>query len=317
MMIRIIKILVSVSLISALLWGVDWRDIVARLQGLDPMLAVASFVLLSIQYPVSAWKWRLSLRLHGVEQPYGRLLRILCIAFFFNNFLPTAIGGDAYRAYRTIEHSTRPARAISAVVVERLLGIMALLFLGYLSAIYLLATGNLVHHDWVVAGLVAITIGAVLALIAWRLDFSIVRRISRKLASTPKLEPFFDSMRAISRHRQHLPGLIGLSLLLQAIAIFTISLMFASIGITGQLAESGFTAAAAGIAGVLPISINGVGVVEGSFVVAAVEAGLPYSESVLVAICLRGYMILSSIAFGVLYALEPRDQGKLSEDRVS
>ena len=93
--------------------------------------------------------------------------------------------------------------------------------------------------------------------------------------------------------------------------------MFASIGIAGQLAESGFTAAAAGIAGVLPISINGVGVVEGSFVVAAVEAGLPYSESVLVAICLRGYMILSSIAFGVLYALEPKDRGKLSEDRVS
>jgi uncharacterized protein (TIRG00374 family) len=316
MTIRILKILVSITLIGILLWGVDWSDITGRLQGLDPMLAIGSFFFLSIQYPVSAWKWQKALRLHGVYQPYGRLLRVLCIAFFFNNFLPTAIGGDAYRAFRTFEHSARPAHAISAVVLERLLGILALLFLGYVSAIYLVAFGNLVHREWVAAGLILIALGCLIFAIAWRLDLPIVRRFWRRLMRFRKLEPFFDSIRAIRRNREHLPGLIGLSLLFQAIAVFTVSLLFASIGLAGQLAESGFTAAAAGAAGVLPISINGVGVVEGSFVVAAIEAGLPYSESVLVAICLRAYMLLSSIAFGVLYALEPKEKPQLSEDNV-
>ena len=316
MTVRILKILVSISLISVLLWGVDWRDIAGRFQNLDPVLAILSFVFLSIQYPVSAWKWRKALYLHGVQQPYGRLMRILCIAFFFNNFLPTAIGGDAYRAYRTFEQSARPAHAISAVVLERLLGVLALLFLGYLSAIYLVAFGDLMHREWIAAALILAAVGCVICAIAWRLDLPIVRRFWRKLMRFRKLEPFFDSMRTIKRHRQHLPGLIGLSLLFQAIAVFTVSLLFASIGLTGQLAESGFTAAAAGAAGILPISINGVGVVEGSFVIAAMEAGLPYSESVLVAICLRAYMLLSSIAFGILYAMEPKERSQLSEDSV-
>jgi hypothetical protein len=63
----------------------------------------------------------------------------------------------------------------------------------------------------------------------------------------------------------------------------------------------------------LPISINGVGVMEGSFVVAALEAGLPYSEAVLVALCLRAYMLLASVAFAILYILEPKPPKELLE----
>jgi len=314
MIVRILKILVSITLISILLLGVDWGDLTGRLHGIDPVLASLAFVLLSIQYPISAWKWQKSLKMHGVEQPFWRLLRVLCIAFFFNNFLPTAIGGDAYRAFRTFEHSARPAHAISAVVVERLLGIVALLVLGYLAAIDLIIRGNLVHREWVALMVVAATIGGVLMLAAWRLDLPIARRVWRKLLRVRRLEPFFDSMRTIRRNRAHFPGLIGLSLLFQIVAIITISIMFASIGIHGTLPESGFTAAAAGAAGVLPISINGVGVVEGSFVVAALETGLPYSESVLVAVCLRLFMVLSSVLFGILYALEPKESASLRND---
>lgn len=317
MAIRILKILVSISLISILLLGVDWRDIAGRLHGLDPLLAVMAFVLLSIQYPISAVKWRKALRLHGVDQPYLRLLRILCIAFFFNNFLPTAIGGDAYRAYRTFEFSARPAHAISAVVVERLFGIAALLFLGYLSAIYLVLFGDLVHRHLIALLVVGATIGTLAVWIAWKLDLPIARRAWTKVSGMHRLEPLFDSLRTIKRNKQHLAGLAGLSLLFQATAVTAITFMFASIGLHGALPESGFTAAAAGIAGVIPISINGVGVVEGSFVVAALEASLPYSEAVLVAICLRIYMVLSSVVFGILYAVEPKEPPVIREDRIA
>jgi hypothetical protein len=103
----------------------------------------------------------------------------------------------------------------------------------------------------------------------------------------------------------------------QLLAVFTISILFAAIGLHGAFAESGFTAAASGIASVLPISINGVGVMEGSFVVAALEANLPYSGAVIVALCLRGYMLLSSVAFGILYAFEPKDPVLAKQDGMN
>jgi len=316
MIIRLLKILVSIMLIGVLLWGVDWQDIASRLRLLDPSLAIIAFILLSVQYPLSAWKWRKSLRLHGADERLGLLLRVLCIAFFFNNFLPTAIGGDAYRAYKTFDATARPAHAISAVILERLLGILALLFIGYLCAVYMVLFETLAHRELVATALVVTAAGAAVAAIIWYRRPWFAQRVNDRLKKVHKLEPFFCSFRTIKQNKRHLPGLVGLSLGFQALAVFIISLLFASIGIYGTLAESGFTAAASGVATVLPISINGVGVMEGSFVVAALEAGLPYSESVLVALSLRAYMLLASVAFGILYLFEPKRQEALVQKAI-
>jgi uncharacterized protein (TIRG00374 family) len=313
MIIRLLKVIVSITLISVLLWGVDWQDIGSRLRLLDPALAITAFVLLSVQYPLSAWKWRKSIRLHGGDERFGLLLRILCIAFFFNNFLPTGIGGDAYRAYRTFDATARPAHAISAVILERLLGILALLLIGYVCAAYMVVFESLVHEELITAALLVGAAAVVGVAFIWLLRPSVAQRAIDSLKRIHKLEPFICSLRAIKRNKRHFPGLLGMSLAFQALAVFIISLLFASIGIFGTLAESGFTAAASGVASVLPISINGVGVMEGSFVVAALEAGLPYSEAVLVALCLRAYMLLASVAFAILYTLEPKPQRELLE----
>lgn len=308
MIVRLAKIVVSVSLITILLWRVEWGEIAEKGVRFDPMLLLLGFLLLCVQYPLSAWKWQKSLRLHGIEQPFPRLLRIACIAFFFNNFLPTAIGGDAYRAYRVFGYSRRKVHAISAVVVERILGILALLALGYVAAAYLVITDQVLDPDVIRWILIVATAGGLLTLLAWKLDFPAVRRLGQRIIHVDKLEPIADSFRVIQDNRGHLLGLTGLSLLFQAVAIVTIAVLFAAIGVPGAVAESAFTAAAAGVASMLPISINGVGVMEGSFVLAALEAELPYSESVVIALFLRGFMILSSVAFGIVYAMEPKEQ---------
>ena len=167
-MLRLLKIAVSATLIGVLVWQADLGTFAADLDRIDPLIFLLALGLLAVQYPVSAWKWQISLRLHDVRYEYPFLLRVLCIAFFFNNFLPTAIGGDAYRAYRTMDRARRKAHPISAVIVERLLGIIALLFLGYLSGIYLIFRGELLHRDLIVVLIAAGTIGIVLLLIMLR-----------------------------------------------------------------------------------------------------------------------------------------------------
>jgi uncharacterized protein (TIRG00374 family) len=142
-MLRLVKIIVSAGLIAALVWSVEWSEMYSHVHELRPAPALMAVILLALQYPVSAWKWQQSLQLHGVDYPFGYLLRVLCIGFFFNNFLPSAIGGDAYRAYRTFEHAARPAHSISAIIVERVMGLVALVLLGYLSAFILVVTNTL------------------------------------------------------------------------------------------------------------------------------------------------------------------------------
>jgi hypothetical protein len=95
-----------------------------------------------------------------------------------------------------------------------------------------------------------------------------------------------------------------MSFLFQGIAICSITLLFSALALPGRIFESGFTAAAAGVAGVIPLSINGIGIVEGSFAVAAVLASLPYGQAVVVALFVRVFGLLASILFGILYLFE-------------
>lgn len=314
-MLRAFKIIVSASLIGVLVWNIDWVELRPDLRNVDPVLVVIAVLLACLQYPISAWKWQTSLKLHGLQYPFWYLLRVLCIAFFFNNFLPTAIGGDAYRAYRTISKSTRPAYPISAVILERLFGIAALVFLGYLSAIYLVYSGAFVHQRWAGGAVIAITVSLLLIWTFWRL--SVHEKIWASLQKIARLEPLYDSIRVLNANRQHFGRLIGLSLLFQGVAIIGIALIFAALDLPGRLAESGFTAAAAGASMILPLSINGIGVVEGSFVAAAWEAGLPYAAAVVVALFNRTFMLVASLVFGLLYAVEPKDDNVLHRETIS
>ncbi len=303
-MLRALKITISVSLIAILVSNLDWAESLSDFRSMDPVLVIVAVVLLWLHYPLSALKWRKSLRLHGLQYPFGRLLQIYCVGTFFSNFLPTAIGGDIYRAYRTMENATRHAHAISAVVMERLIGIAALIFLGYLSGMYLVLHGPLVHKNWVAAALILVAAGVLFAWIVWISGSH--ERIWVRLKKVKRLEPMIDSVRVINTNRQHFPGLIGLSLIYQAVAILTIAVLFAALNLPGKLVHSGFTAVASGIAGVFPLSINGIGVVEGSFVLAAMETRLPYAQAVIVALFVRVFMLVASICFGLLYAIESR-----------
>ena len=64
------------------------------------------------------------------------LLRILLSASFLNNFLPTAIGGDIYRVYRTVPQGTR-SRAVSAVLLDRVVGLLSLMLIGAIGSAWL------------------------------------------------------------------------------------------------------------------------------------------------------------------------------------
>jgi uncharacterized protein (TIRG00374 family) len=309
----LIKVVVSGILISALLWRLEWQDFLSQLRRLDPLLTVLAVLILCAQFFVSAWKWQKSLKLHGIEYGLGYLLRILCIGFFFNNFFPTAIGGDTYRVYRTLERAIRPAYPISAIIVERIIGISALIGLGCLAAAIMIIAGSLPYMEVMVQIFAAIALFTLGLMLMWRMGF--VLRCAERLKRMRRLEPIVESVRVMRKNRRYLLSLTALSIAFQALAIAKIIVLFAALGMPGQLLQGAVVAAAAGIASVIPFSINGLGVVEGSFVVAALIVGLPYTESVVVALVIRTLSIAAGSVFGLMYLFE-RESGPPS-DRAS
>ena len=113
----IARVLISAGLLTVLLVLCKPRAVwqCARAASL-PLLAGALAVYLGSMLLV-AWRWQLLLRADGVRVSLLRLTRYYLIGFFFNNFLPSSIGGDVARVMYAARQTGSVTHSFSAVFI--------------------------------------------------------------------------------------------------------------------------------------------------------------------------------------------------------
>lgn len=134
-----VRMAITLGLLAALLWKLDLQHLLTRVAGLTWQGSALAFAMVLLAIAISAWKWGLILRARQHPLPYRALLRLYFVGLFFNNVLPTAVGGDAVRAWETTKETGEVPEAIASVVSERLiagvaLGFTALLGLPFIDA---------------------------------------------------------------------------------------------------------------------------------------------------------------------------------------
>src|SRR5688572_411090 len=98
---RWLKASVGLTLLTVLILNLEWSALHGGVQMLRwPLIGVAA-LLYPIAIVLNAAKWSAALRLHDLFFRFGYLFRTGCVGFFLNNLLPSAIGGDIYRVYRS------------------------------------------------------------------------------------------------------------------------------------------------------------------------------------------------------------------------
>jgi hypothetical protein len=133
-LIWLIKIAVSGGLLYLLLSNVDLGRLwtVARTASI-PWLA-AGLALYLLMVLLSAWRWGTLLRAQDVDLSFGKLTNSFLVATFFNNFLPSNIGGDVIRIRDTARPAGSKTLATTVVLIDRGLGLLGLVFVAALGA---------------------------------------------------------------------------------------------------------------------------------------------------------------------------------------
>lgn len=298
----LLKITVAVVLIWILLSGVDWSEASAMVGTVAWWALGTILVVMIFEVLLSAWKWSWSLRMHGLSFGVGYLFRAAATGMFLNNFLPTSIGGDAYRVYRTLPVDGYRSRALSAVAVERIVGLGALVVLGGVGALTLAGESAVT-----LLYLAALAAGAVAALL---LFYALYRGWFKPLTNRIRHLAVFDAVShnlgCLLRARQEWVYLLVLSFIFQCSSILIVYFIFLQVGHPVPLAYSALITAAAGMVAILPISINGIGLMEGALAGMAVALGVDYEHAVLAAIIRRSLMIALSVLCGLVYAVDVR-----------
>src|SRR6188768_2047987 len=116
----------------AIVWWV-FRDPAKRAEMAATLLrADAQWLLLGLAaYGVveliSATRWQILLRVQGFQLSFRRVLALTMIGVFFNFFIPGGTGGDAVKMFYLVQETPgRKGTAILSVIVDRLIGLFAL-----------------------------------------------------------------------------------------------------------------------------------------------------------------------------------------------
>jgi uncharacterized membrane protein YbhN (UPF0104 family) len=129
-----LKVAVSAGLLVVLLGRADLDGIRRGWRDADPVWIAAAIALYVAMLAVSAWRWQQLLRAQEVRLPFGRLFESFLVATFFNNFLPSNVGGDVVRVADTARAAGSKTLATTVVLIDRGLGLLGLLLVGALGA---------------------------------------------------------------------------------------------------------------------------------------------------------------------------------------
>src|SRR5262245_24599161 len=102
-----VKILVSVALLVVLFRRIDVERLWGLARGASIAWLVAALLLYALTVVASVWRWHLLLEAQHVVVEVLQLAGSFLVALFFNNFLPSNVGGDVIR----IADTARPAKS--------------------------------------------------------------------------------------------------------------------------------------------------------------------------------------------------------------
>lgn len=151
----IARVVVGLGLILFLFWALDISEILTNIRGVNGTYLVYASIPYFLFIIVSAWRWQVLLDFKKFNIPFGRTLMIYFISLFFNNFLPTTVGGDMMRVVYTMKD--RRADSLATVIVDRILGFVGLFVFALMAVFYLLIVKNDTEFlPFMVIGLIAV-----------------------------------------------------------------------------------------------------------------------------------------------------------------
>ena len=308
-----IRLAISVGLIVLLIFTIDFgdlRDTLAR--------ANAGFLLLAVFWAMCdrvlmAYKWNILLRAKSIHIPLLNVTGTYLTSTFLGVFLPATVGGDAIRAYAVSKEGHRSGDVISSIILERLLGTAALFIFVLASIILSISVFGQRFFDniWSLFWLVLILLAALSGLIWISLSQRLMKRwtawirqrneklVENKIAR--KLLDGYRSYLSYQDHRFELGVFLMLSMIENLLPILMNYSLSRAFGMDIPLLYFFILTPIVLVLVRLPISIDGIGIQEGTFVYFLTLINVPRSEALLLGIASHILAILSILPGGILY----------------
>ena len=265
---RTLRIAVTLALLAWLLDGIEWQRLLRLLGGLQfwEWFALLLFQLAGMW--LAAWKWRLLLP----DRSTWLLFRLNLVAAFYSLIAPGQLAVEAAKAY-VLGRGRHDAEAVAAsVILDKLTGMTALFLVG-LAGLCLTTVKDFTAVVQLFALLLAASLAAMLSLRlpqAVRIAYAAVDGLAVRLPAVAgwmnRVKLLIDSWCELLQRPKVLFMSVMAGVAVQGVHVITVAAIAQQCGVNLPIAEWAWILGAISVATLLPISIGGAGVREGSFV---------------------------------------------------
>jgi hypothetical protein len=125
-----LRLVFGLSVVGFLIWKTDVSRLISTLVRVDLFWLGMAFLVQIIGKFIWTARWSVLLDIYEIQVSFRRLLAGLMVGLFFNNFLPTSMGGDFYRGYWILDNKRLYRKSLFIIFIERIIGFVTL---GYIA----------------------------------------------------------------------------------------------------------------------------------------------------------------------------------------
>ena len=297
-----VKVSVSAGLLYFLITRIDLASFISAGREYPLWTLIPLTLLFIATIFIGSWRWRVFLGSHGIEQSILRGVQLYMIGYFFNNFLPSGVGGDVVRGYSASKESAPLPVVYASIAAERLAGLLATLFIAAIFLPFVRPPSPLPLLVLILNA--AFWIGTILLIFLNLDDF--FRRTLRKLpfGIGEKVADFVQAVRYFRKDGATLLKGFALSVLYQGSLIMFVYIIAKIAGVSEIPWSAYFVfVPLIWIISLIPISLNALGVREASFSYFFGIWGASEAKGLLVSLLFFGTSVIVGIIGGIIWAV--------------
>jgi uncharacterized protein (TIRG00374 family) len=300
----VLKAAVSLGLLAVLLSRVDVSRLWSVARGASISWLAWALLLYLAMVLASAVRWAVLLRAQHVRLSFRYLTESFLVATFFNNFLPSNIGGDVVRIADTAKAAGSKTAATTVVLIDRGLGVLGLALMAAIGATVMqrMAVGPVGPAMlWAGFGLGAIVATPALLMPETATKLLQPLRVFHQEWVDARIEKLTY---ALTRFKET-PAALALcftgAVAVQGILVLFYVAIARSMNIPIGFAELAVIVPVSFIAQMVPLSLNGFGVREATFGFYFTRLGLSLEAALVVSFVGAALIMVFSLSGGVAY----------------
>jgi len=308
-----IKIIVSGGLLYWLFSreDTDFASILATVRAASPGWLLIALAIYFVVLLISTWRWQRFLSAQHIDLPFGRLVSTYLVATFFNNFLPSNVGGDVVRITDTAKAAKSKTLAAMIVLVDRGIGLLGL---GFLAAVGASLTAWVSPTLGPVGpGILWLGLSVAIAGVAWAVwmphGVGALLRPLRTLHQEWVGERIEQLMTALHKFRSAPMALVagfGASVLVQGLLVGFYAAIAHALHFDIPIAYLAVVVPINFIVQMLPVSVGGLGVRESTFVLYLKPFGVAPQSALTLSLTSWILIVLFSLSGAVAYLVRKK-----------